>query len=160
MEGLFNPVTILLHTLNALILLTAIYFLLYKPVRKFLMAREEKINAQFAQAEKAANDAQQMRAQVEKQQKDAEHTVAETLTEGQQRMKIQQDQMLESARQESKRIIAEAQNEARVILNNAHDAMKAQAAELAVDIAKALLAREIKPEDNRQLIADFLEKVG
>ena len=43
MEGLFNPLSILLHTLNALLLFAAIYFLLYKPVKKFLDKRSEGI---------------------------------------------------------------------------------------------------------------------
>lgn len=42
MEELFNPVSILLHVVNAVILLTALYFLLYKPVRKFMNARTGK----------------------------------------------------------------------------------------------------------------------
>lgn len=47
MEGLFNINSILLHVLNTAILFTALYFLLYKPVRRFMKAREDKIEAQL-----------------------------------------------------------------------------------------------------------------
>ncbi len=50
MEGLFNPTTILLHMANAAMLLAALYFLLYKPVKKFLKAREDKVAAQLDSA--------------------------------------------------------------------------------------------------------------
>ncbi|MEG0766823.1 MAG: ATP synthase F0 subunit B, partial [Clostridia bacterium] len=65
LSELFNPVTILLHVLNACVLFTALYFLLYKPVRKFMKARSAGIEAQLTQAEdmRKAADAQQTESQ-------------------------------------------------------------------------------------------------
>ena len=43
MEGMFNPLSILLHVINAAILLVSLYFLLYKPVRKYMDARSARV---------------------------------------------------------------------------------------------------------------------
>ncbi len=43
MEGMFNPLSILLHVVNAAILIVALYFLLYKPVRRYMSKRSEGV---------------------------------------------------------------------------------------------------------------------
>ena len=160
MEGLFNPTTIVFQLINALILFAALYFLLYKPVRKFLIAREQKVASQLDDAQKAADEAEAMRAHFSADQRDAELKVAGTLSEGQARAKLQQEKMLSDARKEGDEIIRQARREAEHIIEGAHDAVRAQAAELAVEIARAVLGREVNRADNERLIADFLEKVG
>ncbi len=160
MEGLFNPLSILLHTINALILFVALYFLLYKPVRKFLRAREERIGARLDEAANAEQNADATRETIAQQKLGAAHEVAGILADGQQKLKIQQDQMLAAARAEAEEILKSARLEADALLSGAHDAMQAQAASLALDIARAVLAREVRPEDNARLIDDFLKKVS
>ena len=64
MEGMFNPISILLHVANAVILLVALYFLLVKPVRRFMDKRAQGIEEQM----KSAADAQ---AEVERERKAA-----------------------------------------------------------------------------------------
>lgn len=160
MEGLFNPTTIVFQLINALILFAALYFLLYKPVRKFLIAREQKVASQLDDAQKAADEAEAMRAHFSADQRDAELKVTGTLSEGQARAKLQQEKMLSDARKEGDEIVRQARREAEHIIEGAHDAVRAQAAELAVEIARAVLGREVNRADNERLIADFLEKVG
>ena len=43
MEGMFNPLSILLHVVNAAILIFALYKLLYKPVRRYMNRRSEGV---------------------------------------------------------------------------------------------------------------------
>lgn len=160
MEGLFNPVTIGLHTLNALILLVAVYFLLYKPVRKFMQAREDKINAQLDEAQQARDQAQADLSQVEERLSGAGREVANKIADGQKRAQEMQNQMLADARKAGDQIIEKAQQEAEAILKRTHESMQQQAAELAIEIASKVLEREVKMSDHEQLVADFLKKVG
>jgi F-type H+-transporting ATPase subunit b len=135
MEGLFNPLTIVLHTANALLLLVVLYFLLYKPVRKFLRAREESIGARLDEAERAGRDLQAAREATEKQKADAGREVAGILGDGQQMLKTQREQMLEAAKAEAGKILEGAKAEAEALLNGACGAMQEQATELALQIA-------------------------
>lgn len=160
MEGLFNLTTIGLHTLNALILLVAVYFLLYKPVRKFMQAREDKINAQLDEAQQAKDQAQTDLSQVEQRLAGAGREVAQKMADGQKRAQEMQNQMLADARKAGDQIIERAQQEADAILKRAHETMQQQATELAIEIASKVLEREVKMSDHQQLVSDFLKKVG
>lgn len=160
MEGLFNPVSILLHVVNALILFFAVSKLIYKPVRKFMKAREDKIEQQLHEARLAQEDVGVSLKKRDELLRTADQEVQERLSDGQKRLKAQEEKLLETARAESDAIIARAHQEADAILKNAHETMQAQATALAMDIARTVLSREVRAEDHERLIADFLKKVG
>ena len=160
MEDLFNPATILIHIINAAILLAAMYFLLYKPVRRFTGARAQQIQEQLdgavatqAQAENHLTASRQKLADVDKEAAAAASQAAR-VAQG------QAQDILAAAREQAEKIVQEARQEAGILLNNAHEAMAEEAAGLAVEIASKLRAREVKAEDHQQLIDEFLKKVG
>ena len=160
MEGLFNPVTILLHVINAVILFIVVSKFIYKPVRKFMKAREDKVAQQLAEAKEARAEVGESLKKRDEALRSADQQVENRLAEGRQRLREQETQMLESARAEREEILARARQEADTILNNAQEAMQNQATALAMDIARAVLGREVKREDHEAMIADFLKKVG
>ncbi len=160
MEGLFNPVTILLHVINAVILFVVVSKFIYKPVRKFMKAREDKVAQQLAEAKEARAEVGESLKKRDEALRSADQQVENRLAEGRQRLREQETQMLESARAEREEILARARQEADTILNNAQEAMQNQATALAMDIARAVLGREVKREDHEAMIADFLKKVG
>ena len=160
MEGLFNPVTILLHVINAVILFVVVSKFIYKPVRKFMKAREDKVAQQLAEAKEARAEVGESLKKRDEALRSADQQVENRLAEGRQRLREQETQMLESARAEREEILARARQEADTILNNAQEAMQNQATALAMDIARAVLGREVKREDHEAMIADFMKKVG
>ena len=125
---------ILLHMLNFVILFAALYFLLYKPVRKFMDNRnkyydelEEKTNTALSEAEKskqeyedklaslkteekqikadAANEAQ---IKAEKIISDAQTKAADIIAKSKQRAAKEKDSMIKSANKEIRHIAEEA----------------------------------------------------
>lgn len=160
MEGLFNPLSILLHTANALILFAAIYFLLYKPVRKFLDGRSLGIAKALADADEALKKSEAEYALALEKNKGAQDEVGLILKSGAQQAKERAQSILDDAKAQAELIVEAAKKEAQDILSNAHEAMADEAAALSVDIASKILSREIKLSEHRQLIDDFLKKVG
>ncbi|MEG1513438.1 MAG: F0F1 ATP synthase subunit B [Clostridia bacterium] len=160
MEELFNLNTIIGHTINALILLVAMYFLLYKPVRKFMNARADKINGQLDDAQKTQAQAQAALAQSQDVLSGTDHEIAQRLADEQKRLQVQRNNMLSDAKAEGDRIMAKARKEADMLLKNAHETMQRQAADLAIEIASKVLEREVCAADHEQMIADFLKKVA
>lgn len=159
MEGLFNLNSILLHVLNTAILFTALYFLLYKPVRKFMKAREDKIEAQL-QAGREAQDGcdalmRQGREALAKANEEALQQAAVTAQQAQ----LRGQAALEEANAQAKEIIARAHTEAEHILTATRSAMVEEAANLAVEMAQSVLKREISDDDQRRLVDEFLKKV-
>ena len=162
MEGLsaiINPVSLLMHLVNIVILYIVFRLLLYKPVAKFMKSRQERFAKEREEldAEKAEADA--IRAQgdeiLHKARSDAETQVA---------------QIMAQADKDAKSIREEAQKQAGVIIENAKqeaqeekrrqlEAMHDQVMELSVALASRILEREIKPEDHQKLMEDFLSEV-
>lgn len=111
MEGLsaiINPVSLLMHLVNIVILYIVFRLLLYKPVAKFMKSRQERFAKEREEldAEKAEADA--IRAQgdeiLHKARSDAETQVA---------------QIMAAADKDAKSIREEAQKQAGVIIENA-----------------------------------------
>ena len=162
MEGLsaiINPVSLLMHLVNIVILYIVFRLLLYKPVAKFMKSRQERFAKEREEldAEKAEADA--IRAQgdeiLHKARSDAETQVA---------------QIMAQADTDAKSIREEAQKQAGVIIENAKqeaqeekrrqlEAMHDQVMELSVALASRILEREIKPEDHQKLMEEFLSEV-
>ena len=160
MEELFNPLSILLHVINACILLAALYWLLYKPVRKFMLARTEKIQGELDQARSTQESAEVFLQESRQKLAGADHEAAAAISKSSQQAQVRAQEIIASAKQEADRIINQAHLDANQILVNAKEAMESEAATLAVDIAAKVLSREVSKEDHRQLIDDFLKKVG
>ena len=160
MEGLFNPVTILLHVINAAILFLVVSKLIYKPVRKFMKAREQKVEQQLHEAAMAREEVGESLKKKDELLRHADQDVADRMAAGQRRARQQEEKMLSAAKAQRDEIIAEARREADAILKNAHESMETEATTLAMEIAKAVLGREVRREDHQQLIDDLLKKVG
>lgn len=160
MEGLFNPISILLHVINAVILFLVVSKFIYKPVRKFMKAREDKVAQQLNEAKEARAEVGEALKKRDEALRLADQQVETRLADGRKRLQEQEAKLLSSAQEERAAIIARAHQEADAILKNAQESMETQATALAMDIARAVLGREVKREDHEQLISDFLKKVG
>lgn len=162
MEGLsaiINPVSLLMHLVNIVILYIVFRLLLYKPVAKFMKSRQERFAKEREEldAEKAEADA--IRAQGD-----------EILHKARSDAEIQVAQIMAQADKDAKSIREEAQKQAGVIIENAKqeaqeekrrqlEAMHDQVMELSVALASRILEREIKPEDHQKLMEEFLSEV-
>ena len=159
LSAIINPVSLLMHLVNIVILYIVFRLLLYKPVAKFMKSRQERFAKEREEldAEKAEADA--IRAQgdeiLHKARSDAETQVA---------------QIMAQADKDAKSIREEAQKQAGVIIENAKqeaqeekrrqlEAMHDQVMELSVALASRILEREIKPEDHQKLMEEFLSEV-
>ncbi len=160
MEELFNPTTILLHVINAVILLVAMYFLLYKPVRKFTTARAQGIEDQLKNAQDTQSKAQEQWKASQQKLKDADQEAMAVVSQGAIKAQEQAQDILKSARDQAGQIVSQARQEANALLFNAQEAMADEASVLAVEIAAKVLSREVKAEDHQQLIDEFVKKVG
>lgn len=99
---------ILLHMLNFVILFAALWFLLYKPVKKYIDARESEYK-------KASEDAKQKRAEVDA----AIASLEETLRRKEEEAKAERTALAQKAQEAYNKRIAEAEADARAIVEHA-----------------------------------------
>lgn len=159
MEGIFNPISILLHIINAAILFTALYFLLYKPVRKFLKARSEKIQSDMDKAVEAQAEAQKNLEASKEALRNAEKNSSEALADIISQARNEARSILDKAQADAAQIMEDARNEADEYIARNNEAMRSEAASLALAIASKVLSREIDAQVHKELIDDFLKKV-
>ena len=159
MEGLFNPLSILLHVINAIILLVALYFLLLRPVRRFVNARSENIEAHLISITAAEHEVEQKRLDareiIAEARKAAEDTAAKSITQAHE----QAQKVLEDAHKAAAFIIKQANLDADSMRKKARDEMCSEVANLSLLLASKLLKREVKQQDHDQLVDEFLKKV-
>ncbi len=157
---LLSPRDILLHMINVVVLFVAIRLLLYKPIRKFMNARTERVQGELdaAQAKQQAADARQaeLDAAAHQTKLDAAQAIADGVQQGQ---KTGED-IVARANKQAETIVAHAQDEARQIEIDAKMAVRTQAINMAVEIAGRMLEREVKADDHQKIIDEFLTKVG
>lgn len=160
MEGLFNPTTILLHMFNTGLLLAALYFLLYKPVRKFLAKREDAIAGRLDSATSSRHQADQLLSARQEQLDGAAREAADLVMAGEAQGKARAEALIGAAQHEADIRSEKALAQVRAQESNARRALYEEAAQLSVTIAQAALEREVTLADHKRLVDAFLEKAG
>ncbi len=146
--------------LNTAMLLAALYYLLYKPVRKFLRAREDKVAGQLDNAAENQKQAAELLDERQKQLNGAASEVASLIKTGEAQGKARADAVVAAAQSDARQIADKAKTQVRIMEQNAQQELYEDAAKLSVQIASMVLEREVTIEDHKRLLQEFLEKAG
>ncbi len=157
---LFNVRDILLHIVNTLILFVAIRLLVYKPVRKFMNARTERVQAQMDEAAAREAEAKQALEDANAHREEAARLAVMAQAESAEQARASAAETVEEARRQAEDIVAAAQAEADAQRRAAQADIQAQALSMAVEIAEKMIGRELQNKDNDALAREFLTKVG
>ena len=154
MDGL-NPLDILIHIINFIVTFVLLYLLLYKPISKFMHKRRERVGQTLAEAAATRAEADEYLAEAK----------AELAATGEKARQLSHE-AIENAAIDAERIVDNAQDEAKAILQKARaqEQQEKQAAiehahtevvSLAGDIAAHILSREVTLEDNQEIVERF-----
>ena len=135
-----NLQQILLHVANLLILFLVLYFVLYKPVVKFM----DKRDAHYKEIDKAAEDklaaASATEAEYTKRMEETEQEIAARRSEAQKALAAESEAQAKEARDKAEQIIVDARKTAEA----EHDRIIAEAQDeirvLAIDAAQKLVS--------------------
>ncbi len=103
---------ILLHLLNFLILAVGLYFILYKPVKKFMKKREDDYAAREEKTAEALKDAESSRAEYEDKLARAEEEIASLKKSAAAETEAVRAERLRDAETEAEGIVAAARGKA------------------------------------------------
>lgn len=157
---LFSVRDILLHIINTVILFIAIRIFVYKPVRKFLNARTERVAGELDAAQQQREEATALMDSARTEKRAAEIAATELQSEGAQRAQKSGDALIAEARRQADAILAQAHTDAEAVKAAAQEEIQAQALTMAVEIAEKMIGRELAVRDNETLAREFLTKVG
>lgn len=150
-----NLQQILLHLLNFVILAGGLYLLLYGPVKKFMVSREEHYKKMDEEANKKLKEAEESRLLYDKRLEEADKEIAIKKAEGVKQAQVLAEARIAAANEEGRKIVekakANAGYEKEKILAQANAEIETMVSE-AVD--KMLASKTGDPFD------DFLNSVG
>lgn len=152
--------TCLFTLLNLFILYKFMKKLLFKPVKKMIDDRQQEIDDQYADAAKSQADAEELKAAYETRLAEANAEKEAILKEAYRRAQLRDEEMLRDAQEKAAQTIRRADAQVELEKKRAMNEIKDEVTVMAVDIASAVLARDIKKQEHAQLIDSFIEKLG
>jgi len=152
-----DPVVIALHIGNLAILVVVLTILVYKPVKKFMDKRASDIRSQYDQNAKDKAEAENMKKEYEEKLLTADQTAEKIIADKRAEAIRNSDIVIAEAEQQAEEIIASAKAKAEQERAESIEQLKGEVGGMAVEIASAILEREIKKEDDDKLIEDCLK---
>ena len=154
------PWTFIAMICNLFIQIYLIKRFLFKPVNKILEERRALANAEIDNAVKEKTEALAMKSEYEKNMADAKNKANDILISAQKTASIQSEEMLREASAQASAIKAKAESDIAQEKRKAVNEIKDEIGGMAMEIAGKVIEREIKEDDHKKLIDDFIVNVG
>ncbi len=149
---------ILFHMINLVILIVALYFLLFKPTKKFMAKRKEEIVKITRENEELQESTKKIKEEYDDLIEKAKAEAAKANEEALKAAKSRAEAVEEEARQKAKEIVEHANQSVEAEKERLANDVKTQVSVISVEIAKKVLSREITPEDDSALIDQCLKE--
>ena len=155
-----NVWTILFAWCNLLILYLFLKKILFKPVKKMIDSRQQEVDDMYSGAEAAEADAKAMKAEYESKLAKADEESEEILRTAQRRAILKEEEILKEATVEATRIRDRATDEIALEKKRMLGEIKDEVSGMAIDIASAVIGREVSDKEHEQFIDQFIDGLG
>jgi len=145
---------------NFIILMIAMYFLMYKPLKQTMDKRQDKIKGEIETAEQLKADADQMKAEITAELAKSRETAQEIIVRAEKTAEGQKDEIVLAARAEAQKMIDKAHAEIREEKEKVSGEIRDEAATLAMLAASKLIERSLNDTDHKQLVDKYIEEAG
>jgi len=146
-------------TMNFVVLVVGLYFLLKKPATQALRARILGIKEQLAELEKKKEEAELLLAEhnerISRLGEEADKILAESIKQGEE-AKVR---ILKEAADAAERLEEQAKRSVAYEFKQAGQRLREEVLEQALAEAEKLIIKKMKPQDQERLAGEFLEKV-
>ncbi|MEE1006481.1 MAG: F0F1 ATP synthase subunit B [Acutalibacteraceae bacterium] len=161
MEGLVLSDAVkdlIINIINIVILFVIVRGLAYKPVKKFLDARKERIAKELSEAAEAKQTAEEEALKYKELTEKSKAQGTEIINEAERTAKENAAEIIETARQKAAEITEKARENAKKERETQIAAMKGDITDIAFDISRQVLSREVTDEDNMRIADAFFAK--
>lgn len=155
-----NFFTCIATLLNLLIVYALMKKFLFKPVKQMIDDRQKEIDDQYADADRSQKEAAELKAQYEVRLAEANAESDEILKEAYRKAQLRDEAMLREAQERAAQTLRRADEQVELEKKRALNEIKDEVSTMAVDIAAAVLERDIKPREHTALIDSFIENLG
>lgn len=155
-----NFFTCIATLLNLLILYAIMKKLLFKPVKDMIDSRQKEIDDLYADANRFKDEASALKSQYELRLSEAHAESEEILKNAHRKAQLRDEQMLREAQEKAAHALKRADEQIELEKKRAMNEVKDEVSVMAVGIASAVLARDIRSAEHTQLIDSFIENLG
>ncbi len=132
----------------------------FKPVKQMIDERQQEIDDLYADANASKEDAARLKAQYESRLAEANAESDEILKETYRKAQLREEEMLRQAQEKAAQTLRRADEQVELEKKRAMNEIKDEVSGMAVDIAAAVLARDIQAGEHEALIDSFIENLG
>ncbi|MGE5588862.1 MAG: F0F1 ATP synthase subunit B [Clostridia bacterium] len=144
--------------LNFLLLTALLTFFLYRPVRKFMMDRQDRIKRSLEEAAQSRAESAKMKQEYESRlaqaSREAQDIIEKAVVQGERA----QAEILEAARKEAKAILEQARIEAARERQAAFEALRDDIVDLVISTASVVAGKKIDSSDDEAVVKRLLEE--
>ena len=161
-EGLIgiNAWTMIFTFCNLMIVFFFAKKYLLGPVKKMIDSRQKEVDDMYENAEKSMTDGNRFKAEYEEKLQKASEESEAIMRETVRNAHLREEAIIREARDEASSILKRADEQIEMERRQAVNDIKNDVSDMAVDIAGAVLGRDIKPEEHAELIDSFIDRFG
>lgn len=151
---------IVISLTNLILLFLLVKKFLFGPVEKMLQKRQDDIDSRYKDADEAKKKASEDEAKWSDKLKNADAEAEEIIKNASDSAKINGDKIILDAREKADGIVKQAEEKARLEMIAARESIKKEIVDVSSELASKLIMRELNKDDHKELINDFIDKVG
>ena len=155
-----NVWTMLFAWCNLLIIYLFLKKFLFVRVKNMIDSRQKEVDDMYAGAEEAEANAKAMQAEYEERLAKAETESEEILRTAQRRAMLKEEEILKEAAVEATRIRDRASEEIAMEKKRMLGEIKDEVSGMAIDIAAAVIGREVSQSEHEEFIDSFIDELG
>lgn len=151
---------ILISLINLVLMFLLVKKFLYKPVKKMMKERQDAVDRQYADAEKAKQNAEETERQWNEAMLSAKDQADDILARATEQADLRGKQMIAEATEKADGIVRRAENQAELEKKKAKAEIKQEIVSVSTAIAEKILEREITSTDHDALIDSVIGQIG
>ena len=152
--------TFLAQICNLMIQLVIFKKFLLKPIKQVIADRKAKADSEIADAQKLRTEAEAMKAEYEQNLQNARTEANQIVTAAQKTATARSEEIVGEARAQAAALKQKAEADIAPERKKAVNEVKDEIGGIAMEIASKVVEREIKEEDHKDLIDEFIKNVG
>jgi F-type H+-transporting ATPase subunit b len=152
--------TMIAAWVNILILYIFLKKLLFVPVKNMIDTRQKEIDDMYTDAENSRSSANALKIEYEEKIERANEESEEILKKAVRRAQLKEEEILAEANQKAQRTLERAEEQVELEKKRAINEIKDEVSDMAISIAAAVIERDVKEEEHQELIDDFISHMG
>lgn len=152
--------TMIFAWVNLLILFFVLKKILFKPIKNMIDKRQEEITNLYDDANKSKEDAKALKEDYETKLEKANEESEQIIRDATRKAQLKEEEILHEAQENAAKVLARAEEQIDMEKKQALNDIKDEVSDMAVAIASAVLERDVKEEENQEIIDNFIEGLG